>query len=67
LQMWSLQRACEIQCMTLAMGKPIMVPDEVIAVHQRDLGKVQLPSGAGAPDFAAWVRKVDREDRSWRD
>ena len=67
LQMWSLQRACEIQCMTLAMGKPITVPDEVIAVHQRDIGKVQLPSGPGAADFAAWVRKVDRLDRSWRD
>ncbi|MGH6954169.1 MAG: class II aldolase/adducin family protein, partial [Alphaproteobacteria bacterium] len=37
LQMWSLQRACEIQLATLAMGAPIHVPDEVIAVHQRDL------------------------------
>ena len=67
LQMWSLQRACEIQCATLAMGKPLLVSDEVVAVHQRDLGAVRLPGGPGAADFAAWVRRIDRTDRSWRD
>ncbi|MET0180750.1 MAG: class II aldolase/adducin family protein, partial [Novosphingobium sp.] len=34
LLQWSLQRACEIQLATLAMGEPVVVPDEVIAVHQ---------------------------------
>jgi ribulose-5-phosphate 4-epimerase/fuculose-1-phosphate aldolase len=67
LAMWSLQRACEIQCKTLAMGKPILVGPEVIAVHQRDLSQVQLPGGPGAADFAAWVRRIDQIDRSWRD
>jgi ribulose-5-phosphate 4-epimerase/fuculose-1-phosphate aldolase len=67
LQAWALQRACEIQLATHAMGKPIMVPDEVIAVHQRDLGAVALPGGPGAADFAAWKRKIDRIDPSWRD
>lgn len=64
---WSLQRACEIQLATMSMGKPILVPDEVITVHQRDLSQVQLPMGAGVPDFAAMVRKVDKIDPSWRD
>lgn len=67
VQHWALQRACEIQLATLAAGKPIVIPDEVVAVHQRDLHQVQLPGGPGAPDFAAWVRKVDKLDRSWRD
>ncbi|MCW3847658.1 class II aldolase/adducin family protein [Sphingomonas sp. LB-2] len=67
LKHWSLQRACEIQMATLSMGKPLMVPPEVIAVHQRDLSKVQIPGGAGAADFAAMVRLVDRIDRSWRE
>ena len=67
IQHWALQRACEIQLATLAAGKPIVISDEVIAVHQRDLHEVQLPGGPGAPDFAAWVRKVDKIDRSWRD
>ena len=67
LQHWALQRACEIQVATMSMGQPIMVPDEVVAVHQRDLGQVQLPGGPGAPDFAAFIRKIDKIDRSWRD
>ncbi|MGD9812551.1 MAG: class II aldolase/adducin family protein, partial [Sphingobium sp.] len=66
LQAWGLQRACEIQMATLSMGKPVVVPDEVIAVHQRDLGEVQLPGGPGATDFAAWVRRIDAIDTSWR-
>jgi ribulose-5-phosphate 4-epimerase/fuculose-1-phosphate aldolase len=64
---WSLQRACEIQLATLSMGQPVHVPQEVVNVHQRDLGKVSIPGGAGKADFDAMVRLVDRTDRSWRD
>lgn len=64
---WSLQRACEIQLATLSMGKPLTVPPEVVAVHQRDLHMAQVPGGPGAADFAAMVRLVDRVDTSWRD
>lgn len=67
LTYWSLQRACEVQLATLAMGKPISVPPEVIAVHQRDLALAMVPGGPGAADFAAWVRRIDKLDRSWRD
>jgi ribulose-5-phosphate 4-epimerase/fuculose-1-phosphate aldolase len=64
---WVLQRACEIQLATLAAGKPIAVSDEVVAVHQRDIGQASPPGGPGAADFAAWVRRIDKVDRSWRD
>lgn len=67
LKHWSLQRACEIQLATLAMGTPIAVPADVVAVHQRDLYLAQAPGGAGDADFKAMVRLVDRIDRSWRD
>jgi len=67
LKHWALQRACEIQVATAAMGQPLLVPPEVIAVHQRDMHMVQIPGGAGKADFDAMVRKVDRIDRSWRD
>ena len=63
---WSLQRACEIQIATASLGRPIMVPADVVAVHQRDLSKVQIPGGAGRADFEAMVRLVDRTDTSWR-
>ena len=65
---WALQRACEVHLATLAAGQPLVVPDEVIAVHQRDLHQVQVPGmKPGATDFAAWTRQIDKVDRSWRD
>ena len=64
---WALQRACEIQLATLSMGQPVVVPQEVIDVHQRDLGLVALPGGPGAPDLAAMIRKIDKIDASWRE
>ena len=64
---WSLQRACEIQMATLSMGTPLTIPPEVVAVHQRDLYKVQVPGGAGKADFDAMVRRVDKIDPSWRE
>ena len=67
LKHWSLQRACEIQIATATMGRALEVPPEVIAVHQRDLSKVQIPGGPGKADFAAMVRLVDRIDRTWLD
>lgn len=64
---WLLQRACEIQLATLSAGKPVVVSDDVLAVHQRDVSQVLLPGGLGQADFDAWVRRIDTIDRSWRD
>jgi ribulose-5-phosphate 4-epimerase/fuculose-1-phosphate aldolase len=63
---YMLQRACEIQVKTAALGKPITVAPEVIAVHQRDRDEVALKE-FGKADFEAWTRKLDRIDPSWRD
>ena len=51
----------------MSMGKPITVPQDVIAVHQRDLYMASIPGQAGKAEFDAMVRKVDRIDTSWRD
>lgn len=67
VQYWALQRACEIQVATLSMGKPIQVSNDVIAVHQRDLGQASASAEPGRADFDAMVRKVDRIDASWRE
>lgn len=64
---WMLQRACEIQVATGAAGTPLDIPDDVIAVHQRDLSGVQLPGGLGFADFQAMVRRIDSIDPSWRE
>ena len=63
---WSLQRACEIQLATMSMGKPLLVDQAVIDVHQRDLHMAQASAKPGEADFAAMVRKVDRIDTGWR-
>ncbi len=63
---WALQRACEIQVATAAMGTPLEVSPAVIAVHQRDLHLTSIPGGVGKADFDAMVRLVDRTDTSWR-
>lgn len=67
VQMWSLQRACEIQVATLGMGNPAHVENDVVSVHQRDLSVMASQSEAGVLDFEAWKRKIDRIDPSWRD
>ena len=67
LKHWALQRACEIQVATMAMGKPVHVPDDVVQVHQRDLSQTAIPGGPGRAEFDAMVRLIDRHDRSWRD
>jgi ribulose-5-phosphate 4-epimerase/fuculose-1-phosphate aldolase len=68
LMYWVLQRACEHQMETMKMGKAITVPDDVIAVHQRDQ-YLQQTAGTkpGQMEFDAMVRKVDLIDKSWRD
>lgn len=67
LMHWLFQRACEVQLATLAMGQAVEVPADVVAVHQRDLGAARAPGGPGAADLAAWTRRIDKIDRSWRD
>ena len=49
------------------LANPAPIPPEVVAVHQRDLSKVQIPGGAGRADFDAMVRRVDKIDTSWRE
>jgi ribulose-5-phosphate 4-epimerase/fuculose-1-phosphate aldolase len=67
LTYYLLQRACEVQVKTAALGRPVVVPPEVIAVHQRDQAEVQLPGGPGHADLQAWIRKLDSIDTGWRE
>jgi ribulose-5-phosphate 4-epimerase/fuculose-1-phosphate aldolase len=64
IQQWSLQRACEIQMATLSMGrKPILVPDDVIAVHQRDLREARAAGQRGRRGRFQRLGAADRQDR----
>ena len=62
-----LQRACEVQVATLAMGRPVMIGTDVTDAHNRDSGKMRVGGGRGQLEFDAMVRQIDRIDTSWRD
>lgn len=67
LNYWVLQRACEIQVATNAVGEPIEIPEEVIRQHLAHLSQASIdPSIMGVPEFDAMVRLIDAEDSSWR-
>jgi len=61
------ERACAIQIATRQAGTPLRVPDEVIAVHQRDIFQATPPGQQGVAEFAAMTRIIDKIDTSWRD
>jgi ribulose-5-phosphate 4-epimerase/fuculose-1-phosphate aldolase len=65
--LWTLQRACEIQLATLAMGQPIAVPEAVAAKCTRDsLQFDRQHGGVGVDLFNALIRQVDRIDPGYR-
>ena len=49
----------------MALGDPIVVPPDVIEVHQRDRD-LMLVDDFGKLDFEAWTRRIDKIDSSWR-
>jgi len=64
--LWTLQRACEVQLATLAMGPAIPVPEAVAERSTRDALQFNPRYGAGQDVFDALVRQVDRTDTSYR-
>ncbi len=67
LRYYIFERACQIQIATLSAGTPLVIPDEVLAVHKRDMFSMVTADRFGVPDFEAMVRVIDRIDGSWRE
>ncbi len=65
--LWALQRACEVQVASAALGPALIIPDAVAQRCAQDALKVSTCADIGLDAFNALVRLVDREDRSWRD
>lgn len=64
--MWLLNRACEVQLATLAMGRPRAIPEPVLQGCVRDSLNFNPKFGAGQDAFDAMRRLVDRIDPSYR-
>ncbi len=66
VRLWTLQRACEIQCAQAALGPAIAVPEPVARKTTRDSFQFDARFGAGQDVFDALVRQLDRIDDSYR-
>jgi ribulose-5-phosphate 4-epimerase/fuculose-1-phosphate aldolase len=64
--MWLLNRACEVQLATLAMGTPRAIATPVLEACVRDSLQYDPRFGAGQDAFDALQRIVDRIDPSYR-
>jgi len=64
--LWLLNRACEVQVASMAMGAVIEVPEDVQAKCTRDSLQFSPTFGAGQDMFDALIRVVDRIDPSYR-
>ena len=64
--MWLLNRACEVQMASAAMGRLRAIPEPVLAGCVRDSLNFDKRFGAGQDAFDAMQRQVDRRDPSYR-
>jgi ribulose-5-phosphate 4-epimerase/fuculose-1-phosphate aldolase len=65
--LWLLNRACELQVASQAMGPMIAIPESVQVACTRDALQFDPRFGAGQDVFDALTRQVDRIDPGWRD
>lgn len=66
VQLWTLQRACDIQVTQAALGPAIPVPVAMAAKTTADALQFDASFGAGQDVFDALVRQVDRIDDSYK-
>ena len=64
--MWLLQRACEVQLASMAMGRLRSIPEPVLQGCVRDSLNFNPKFGAGQDAFDAMQRLIDRVDPSYR-
>jgi ribulose-5-phosphate 4-epimerase/fuculose-1-phosphate aldolase len=64
--LYTLNRACEIQVASTAMGPVIEIPEEICIRSTEDSMKINSRNGLGADVFAALTRTIDRIDPSYR-
>jgi ribulose-5-phosphate 4-epimerase/fuculose-1-phosphate aldolase len=64
--LWLLNRACEIQVASMAMGAVLEIPVDIQKRCTRDALQFDPRFGAGEDVFAALVRRIDRIDPSYQ-
>jgi ribulose-5-phosphate 4-epimerase/fuculose-1-phosphate aldolase len=59
VRLWTLQRACDIQCMQASLGAPLVVPQNVAEKTTSDSFQFDAQFGAGQDVYDALKRRVD--------
>ncbi|MFC0397104.1 class II aldolase/adducin family protein [Paraburkholderia rhizosphaerae] len=67
VRLWTLNRACEVQLATAALGAARQIPGNVAARSTRDALQFDPRHGAGADVLRALLRQVDRIDPSYKE
>ena len=71
LNMWGLQRACEVQVSVDQTGKPVSPVSQSIGEQTEKLLQLQMASETGLQiaqlEFQAMQRLADKQDDSYRD
>ncbi|GAB2919146.1 class II aldolase/adducin family protein [Paraburkholderia jirisanensis] len=67
VRLWTLNRACEVQLATAALGAPRMISDAIAGRSTRAALQFDPRHGAGADVLCALLRQVDRLDPSYRE
>ncbi|MBP0594476.1 class II aldolase/adducin family protein [Paraburkholderia sp. LEh10] len=66
-RLWTLNRACEVQLATAALGPSRLISDDIASRCTRDSLQFDPRHGAGDDVLRALLRQVDRIDPSYRD
>ena len=70
LNLYRLERACQIQLDAAAAGTLRIIPPAIADKSARDIdafSELESDNGVGAVEYAALMRKMDKIDRSYRD
>lgn len=69
IYMYYLEKACEVQLKAQASGQNIITPDHEVCEYTAQLrySEAQHTGNPGAVEWQALLRKLDREDPSYRD
>ena len=69
IYMYYLEKSCEVQIMAQSTGAKIIIPSHDVCEYSAQLrySELQLTASHGQIEWQALMRKLDREDPSYRD
>jgi len=67
LMMYYMEQACRMQVAAQSGGGKLTIPAPEVQQYVRDAASGGFGAGVGQREFAALVRRLDRQDTSWRE